>query len=82
MISALMWLEQTVCQIVVIDTILALQYCHFQFNHNSSMATRRNTHPQLPLKALVKISEGFPFLAVQVIWVQKRVDEVYLRYDS
>lgn len=64
-----------------------LQYCPFQFNQNSrilicfSSTTTRQIHNQLPLKVLVKISEGFPF-AVQVIWVQKCVDEVYLQHDS
>lgn len=84
-----MWLEQmTLCQIVMIDIIMDLQYCPFQFNQNSriliicfSSTTTRQIHNQLPLKVLVKISEGFLF-AVQVIWVQKCADEVYLQHDS
>lgn len=81
-----MWLEQTSLWQIVMTHIMDLQYGPFQFNQNSRIlicfsSKTRQIHNQLPLKVLVKIAEGFLF-AVQVIWVQKCVDEVYLQHDS
>ena len=71
MISALLWLEQTsLCQIVVIDTITALQYCHFQFNHNSLTATRRNTPPSFLSKPSSKSPRASPSLRCRNPWMR------------